>query len=117
MKIIVNSEKEKKIILKESKYIHDLKCIDSDKAGLLMHIYSNPNIIEVVDEIEDEIDINNNINELNEFIEYCCSTGRTPEHSKLFTNDALLAIEFKAAGGSDKKIEKIIRTIWEKKQK
>jgi len=47
MKIIVNSKKEKKALLKESEYIHYLSEIDSDKAGILMHLYMNPDIIVV----------------------------------------------------------------------
>jgi len=61
MKIIVESEEEKKELLEQSEYIHYfvvpcyLKrkgakrfiCLDSKKAGTLMHIYMNPDIIEV----------------------------------------------------------------------
>jgi hypothetical protein len=61
MKIIVESEEIKQKLIKESEYIHDfvvrcyLKrkgaqrciCLDSDKAGIFMHIYTNPDIIEV----------------------------------------------------------------------
>jgi hypothetical protein len=62
MKIIVESEELKQEILEQSKYIHDflinrndiknlgkdwLIGIDSDKAGILMHIYMTPQIIEV----------------------------------------------------------------------
>ena len=64
MKIIVDSEEQKQRILDESEYIHyfleDIEFIadngqkferyvglDSDKCGLLMHLYMNPNIIEV----------------------------------------------------------------------
>ena len=48
IKIIVDSEKTKQSILDESKYIHDLREVDSDKANTLMHIYMNHNMIEVV---------------------------------------------------------------------
>ncbi len=62
MKIIVDSEEIKEEILKQSEYIHDflitkddvkglgkdwLIGLDSDKAGILMHIYMSPQIIEV----------------------------------------------------------------------
>jgi hypothetical protein len=62
MKIIVESEELKQEILKQSKYIHDFLIdtddtkdlgkdwmigLDSDKAGILMHIYMAPQIIEV----------------------------------------------------------------------
>jgi hypothetical protein len=62
MKIIVESEELKQEIVKQSEYIHnflinkdDIKGLgkdwiiglDSDKAGILMHLYMNPQIIEV----------------------------------------------------------------------
>ena len=61
IKIIVDSEELKQQILRESKYVHDYKLVirsnktgkekmymlDDQKAGLLMHIYTNPDIIEV----------------------------------------------------------------------
>lgn len=62
MKIIVESEELKEEILKQSKYVHDFLItkdatkdlskdwmigLDSDKAGILMHIYMAPQIIEV----------------------------------------------------------------------
>jgi hypothetical protein len=62
MKIIVESEELKQEIIKQSEYIHnflinknDIKGLekdwliglDSDKAGILMHIYMAPQIIEV----------------------------------------------------------------------
>ena len=47
MKIIVNSKKEKKALLKESEYIHYLREIDSDLAPTLMHLYMNPDMIKV----------------------------------------------------------------------
>ena len=62
MKIIVESEDLKQEIIKQSEYIHnflinkdDIKGLgkdwliglDSDKAGILMHIYMAPQIIEV----------------------------------------------------------------------
>jgi hypothetical protein len=62
MKIIVESEELKQEIIKQSEYIHnflinkdDIKGLgkdwliglDSDKAGILMHLYMNPQIIEV----------------------------------------------------------------------
>jgi hypothetical protein len=62
MKIIVESEELKQEILKQSQYIHDflinkddikglgkdwLLGLDSDKAGILMHLYMAPEIIEV----------------------------------------------------------------------
>jgi hypothetical protein len=62
MKIIVETEELKKQILEQSEYIHyflinkhDIKKLDkngligldSDKAGILMHLYMAPYIIEV----------------------------------------------------------------------
>jgi hypothetical protein len=62
MKIIVESEELKQEIVKQSEYIHDFLInkddikglgkdwiigLDSDKAGILMHLYMNPQIIEV----------------------------------------------------------------------
>ncbi len=62
MKIIVETEEQKQEILEQSKYIHDflinkddvnglekywLIGLDSDKAGILMHLYMTPQIIEV----------------------------------------------------------------------
>lgn len=61
MKIIVDSEEEKQKLIKQSEYIHDfvvrcyLKrrgakrfiCLDSNKAGGLMHLYMAPEIIVV----------------------------------------------------------------------
>lgn len=62
MKIIVGSEELKQEILQQSEYIHDflinredikglgkdwLIGLDSDKAGILMHLYMAPEIIEV----------------------------------------------------------------------
>lgn len=47
IKIIVDTQELKDKILSESEYIHYLECIDSDKAGTLMHIYMNAGIIEV----------------------------------------------------------------------
>ena len=53
IKIIVNSQELKDKLLKESEYIHYLEYIDSDKANTLMHIYMNPDMIEV-NQKEDE---------------------------------------------------------------
>ena len=51
IKIIVDSQELKDKILLESKFIHDFKNMDgydhSDKASTLMHIYMNPDLIEV----------------------------------------------------------------------
>ena len=47
IKIIVDSQELKDKILSESKYIHDLECVNSNKANTLMHIYTNPDLIEV----------------------------------------------------------------------
>lgn len=47
IKIIVDSEKEKQKLIKESKYIHDLKNIDTDKCSTLTHIYLVSEIIEI----------------------------------------------------------------------
>jgi hypothetical protein len=63
MRIIVGSEELKQEILQQSEYIHDflinredikglgkdwLIGLDSDKAGILMHLYMAPQIIEVI---------------------------------------------------------------------
>lgn len=62
IKIYVDTEEEKQELLNQSKYIHDFVeiveykietgevkekwiCLDSDKAGSLMHIYMAPEII------------------------------------------------------------------------
>ena len=60
--VVIDLEKEKQEILKQSKYIHDFLInkddvkglgkdwiigLDSDKAGTLMHLYMAPQIIEV----------------------------------------------------------------------
>jgi hypothetical protein len=58
MKIIVDSEELKREILKQSKYIHDFLEVvdgkwiglDSDKAGILMHLYLNEDMILVKNE-------------------------------------------------------------------
>jgi len=47
MVIVVSSEQEKQELLEESRYIHYLKEIDSDKANTLMHLYMNPDMIQV----------------------------------------------------------------------
>ena len=62
MKIIVESEEQKQELLEQSQYIHDflvnkddikglgknwLIGLDSDRAGTFMHIYCEPEIIEV----------------------------------------------------------------------
>jgi len=63
MKILVESEELKQEILEQSQYIHDFLIdkddiknlgknwivgLDSDKAGILMHLYINPDLIEVI---------------------------------------------------------------------
>lgn len=50
IKIIVDSQEIKDELLNESEYIHYLECIDSDKAGILMHIYLHPELIEIVNQ-------------------------------------------------------------------
>ena len=45
MKIIVSSQEIKDELIAQSEYVHWLECIDSDKAGMLMHIYMNPDMI------------------------------------------------------------------------
>jgi hypothetical protein len=62
MKIYVDTEKQKQDLLRQSEYIHDFVEVikfktkdgdikerwiglDSDKAGTLMHIYMNPDMI------------------------------------------------------------------------
>jgi len=62
MKIIVETEEQKQELLRQSEYIHDflisqedvenreenwLIGLDSNKAGILMHLYMAPQIIEV----------------------------------------------------------------------
>ena len=62
MKIIVESEEQKQELLRQSEYIHDflvnkddikglgknwLIGLDSDRAGILMHLYMAPEIIEI----------------------------------------------------------------------
>jgi hypothetical protein len=61
MEIIVESEELKQQLLEQSKYVHDYVYIkrsretgketwyrlNSDKAGILMHLYLNPDIIKV----------------------------------------------------------------------
>jgi hypothetical protein len=61
MKIVVETEELKQELINQSKYIHDYMYIrrsrktgktkvyglDSEKAGILMHIYTTPEIIEV----------------------------------------------------------------------
>ena len=66
MKIIVETEELKQEILKQSEYIHNflieqddikdlstdsLVGLDSDKAGILMHLYMAPQIIEVNEQL------------------------------------------------------------------
>jgi hypothetical protein len=63
MKILVESEELKQEILKQSEYIHDFLItkddiknldenwiigLDSEKAGILMHLYINPTLVEVI---------------------------------------------------------------------
>jgi hypothetical protein len=63
IKILVESEELKQKILKQSKYVHDFLItkddinnldknwiigLDSEKAGILMHLYINPTLIEVI---------------------------------------------------------------------
>ena len=61
IKIIVDSQELKNKILLESKFIHDLECIDgydhSDKASTLMHIYMNPDLIEVNQNKDEDSDL------------------------------------------------------------
>jgi len=68
MEIHVNSQEEKDNLIKQSQYIHDFVKVvksrkknggkktkwiglDSDKAGTLMHIYLNPDMIVVKNDI------------------------------------------------------------------
>jgi hypothetical protein len=67
MKIYVDTQEQKDRLLNESEYIHDFAelveedgytkviGLDSDKAGTLMHIYMNPDMI-VVNKTKEEID-------------------------------------------------------------
>lgn len=53
IKILVDSEQEKKELLEASRYLHDLRCINShhnDMVNFLMHFYCNPDLVEVKDE-------------------------------------------------------------------
>ena len=50
IKIIVNTEKEKEDLLAASRYIHDLRCIDTnhnDMVNTVCHIHMAPFLIEV----------------------------------------------------------------------
>ena len=62
MKIIVESVEQKQELLKQSKYVHDFLInkndikelgknwmigLESDRAGILMHLYMAPEIIEI----------------------------------------------------------------------
>lgn len=47
IRIIVSNEALKESIIEQSQYIHDVPGIDSDLAGILMHLYTVPEIIEV----------------------------------------------------------------------
>jgi hypothetical protein len=79
MKIIVETEKQKQEILKQSEYIHDflineedvksldknwLIGLDPDKAGILMHLYMAPEIIEVDPKINDTEISNDNLEKI-----------------------------------------------------
>jgi hypothetical protein len=52
LKIIVNSEELKQELLKESKYLHNLRDIDSNLCNTLIHLYLNPDLILVKREQE-----------------------------------------------------------------
>jgi len=61
MEIIVDSEELKQRLLEESKYVHDYvyikrsrktgketwHALDNDKAAIIMHLYTNPDLIKV----------------------------------------------------------------------
>lgn len=47
IRIIVSNEALKESIIEQSQYVHDLQGIDSDLAGILMHLHLVPEIIEV----------------------------------------------------------------------
>ena len=70
IKIIVDSQELKNKILLESKFIHDLECIDgydhSDKASTLMHIYMNPVLIEVNQNKDEDSDLEEVLKKLKE---------------------------------------------------
>jgi len=51
VRIFVETEEEKKDLLRQSKYVHYLEEIDSDLTSTLMHIYTNPDCIIVDEEI------------------------------------------------------------------
>ena len=48
-KIVVPTERDKKQLLKAFKYLHDLRNIDPEyyAVNTIMHIYQNPDLIEV----------------------------------------------------------------------
>jgi hypothetical protein len=64
MKIVVETQELKDELIAQSKYVHDYwfvkmsrksgklsySGLDSDKAGILMHIYTNPDLIVVENE-------------------------------------------------------------------
>lgn len=56
LRIIVDSEELKEELLKESKYVHDHFCknFDSDLCNTLMHLYLNPDLIQVKEDIQGE---------------------------------------------------------------
>lgn len=47
IRIIVSNEALKASIIEQSQYVHDIQGIDGDLAGILMHLYTVPEIIEV----------------------------------------------------------------------
>ncbi len=47
MRIIVDSQELKDRILEESKYVHDQEIENSDMCNILMHLYMNPDMIEI----------------------------------------------------------------------
>jgi hypothetical protein len=47
MKIIVDTLEEKKKLMEESRYIHNLKEVDTDKCNTLTHLYLCDDLIEV----------------------------------------------------------------------
>jgi len=50
IRIIVGSKKEKKKLIKESRYLeYEVSGIDSDRAGILMHLYMLPDECWIID--------------------------------------------------------------------
>jgi len=64
MKIIVDSLKEKLLIIGESEYIHYLDCNDTDKSCILSHIYLDSKFLKLNTNNPLEIFLNNMFDDL-----------------------------------------------------